>query len=77
MPQPIKIYVELQDEDVEVYRPVKAVWIADGIYELSRQHYDPSIERWRFCPGDRVVCKKQLLDGDRVLVAVELARGDQ
>lgn len=65
-----RIYVELQDEGVDVWRAVDAQPEGADIYVLPAQA--PDDEAWRFDPGSRVRCEWRELDDGRVLVAVEL-----
>jgi hypothetical protein len=67
------IYVQLLDEGIDVYRPVKAIKIAPLVYEISLDNvYDPEDENWEFLPGNRVVVKEKALSSGGVLVASEL-----
>jgi len=50
-----EIYVERLDEGVDVWRPVQAELLSDNTYRILNQHYDRSIERWQFGPGDVVL----------------------
>jgi hypothetical protein len=66
------IYVELLEEDVEVYRPVDAVRESDGTYRLPASKDDPD-EVWAFPPGSRVSCVPTKLYEGTFLVADRLA----
>jgi hypothetical protein len=63
-----QIFVQLPDELVDVWRPVRAERLDDDRYRIVDQDYDPDVERWQFEPGDRVVC--ELVDsGDGPILA--------
>jgi hypothetical protein len=67
------IYVGLLDEGVEVWRPVEAELVRDGLYRIVGTKTDPT-EHWAFATGQIVRCMdRQLADGVRGLVAVEAA----
>jgi hypothetical protein len=54
----VVVYVRLLDEGVDVWRPVPAVDLGDGRYELAAtEDYDPTIETWEFVPGSVVAGK--------------------
>jgi hypothetical protein len=62
-----QIYVRLLDESVEVWRPVRAMRLRDGVYRILNQPYDASIESWEFKPGDEVYCEEtEAVDGRRL-----------
>jgi hypothetical protein len=61
------IYVELLNEGVEVWVPVKATLLDDGTFQLPAT--SPDDQEWALSPGSRVRCEQQ---GDD-LVAVSLA----
>lgn len=68
----VTIYMRLLDEDLEVYRPVQAIAMNEGVYKILDADYDPSAEQWEFIPGTLVCCKnKKTSDGD-ILLASEL-----
>ena len=53
------IYVKLLDEDIDVYRPVKAIKINDYIYKIiddDQEAYKEDGEVWEFKKGDMVKC---------------------
>ncbi len=65
------IYVKLLDEGVEVYRPVPAIKKENDIYEIQGYDtYDMDDETWEFVPGSCVLVEKQILNGEKVLVAI-------
>jgi hypothetical protein len=57
-----EIFVRLLDENVDVWRPVKAEQIASDRFRITEQPYDRDTERWEFEPGDEVMC--ELVDSD-------------
>ena len=57
-----EIFVRLLDENVDVWRPVKAERIASDRFRIVEQPYDRDTERWEFEPGEEVMC--ELLDSD-------------
>ena len=46
----MEVYVRLLDEGVDVWRPVAAEPIADGVYRLASGKPSPA-EAWEFPPG--------------------------
>jgi hypothetical protein len=65
------IYVELLDENVDVWRPVAALHVRDGVYRLS--DVAPEEERWAFPPGSLVRVEERELSDGRFLVACAAA----
>ena len=64
------MFVRLLDEGVEVWRPVPAVTLGNGRYELvATDDYDPEIETWEFPPG-AVVMGESSRDGTIRVVGV-------
>ena len=68
---PQTVYVELLDEDVEVWRPVAADVEAGDVFRLPR--LAAAGEAWRFPPGSRVRCQWRQLPDGCFLVAAESA----
>lgn len=67
MTETTEIYVRLVDEAVDVWRPIRAQVLGDGLYLVPTA---PSDERWEFAPGTRVRCVLRSLGGSSpVLVA--------
>ena len=66
----IEIYVAILDEDVSVWRPVRARRISGNAYRIVDQPYDTDDGTWEFTPGMQVVCEHRILSGERCLVAV-------
>ncbi|HEV7492926.1 MAG TPA: hypothetical protein VGO10_04055 [Baekduia sp.] len=57
-----EIFVRVLDENVDVWRPVKAEQIAWDRFRIVEQPNDRGTERWDFEPGDEVMC--ELVDSD-------------
>jgi hypothetical protein len=70
------VYVRLLDEGTDVWRPVRAIPLANGIFEIGEpEDYDPETETWEFPPHTKVTCaRKKFAEGDEGLVAVAVAR---
>ncbi len=65
-----EIFVRLLDENIDVWRPVRAEQIAPDRFRIVDQHYDRGTERWEFEPGDEVLCELITSpDEDRFLAA--------
>jgi hypothetical protein len=74
MSNTVTVYVELLDENVDVWRPVQAEHVGGDLYRLTGEQ--PDDEAWPFAVGDVVRCKTRELSGDwglrePVLVAYE------
>ena len=66
-----EIYVQLQDEGVDVWRPAPAWKIGPNAYIVLRpDDYDPAVETWQFPPGTVVETEQRQLSGGQALVAV-------
>jgi hypothetical protein len=69
-----QVFVFLQDEGVDVWRPTQAERQPDGGYRLlPTPDDDPDDEKWQFPPGSRVWCEQRKLSGGDALVAVRAA----
>jgi hypothetical protein len=66
------IYVALEDEGVDVWRPVEAADEGGGIYRISQTPMSDG-EKWEFPPGARVRCERRELSDGPALVAVALS----
>ena len=67
-----KIYVALKEEGTEVWKPVEASEIENGIYKIVSENITPEEELWEFNAGDLVRCvDKKFSDGTKGLVAIE------
>jgi len=73
------IYVRLLDEDIDVYRPVKALKLKDNLYRIldnDKVAYSDCLEEWEFKQGDVVKgINKYLSEGNKskepTLVAIK------
>jgi antitoxin component YwqK of YwqJK toxin-antitoxin module len=70
--KPTKIFVKLLDEGTDVWKPVSANLVGDGVFEILG--IVPTGEAWEFSPGAHVRCEpKQFADGSTALVAMQLS----
>ncbi len=67
------IYVPLLDEGTEVWRPVAAEELPNGVFRIVAGRPDWNDERWEFPPGAVVCCEQRELSGESALVAVKRA----
>ena len=66
------IYVPLQNEGTDVWRPVEAHHVGGNVYQLPAT--GPPEEEWRFSAGSFIRCKRNhFADGTVGLVAYALA----
>ena len=66
------IYVYLEDEATEVWRPVEASHIKGDIYRIESVNQNTDDEKWRFTTGDTVRCESKVFSrGETGMVAVE------
>ena len=66
------IYIQLLDEGTVVYRPVPAIEVAKGIFEIMGSDiYNPEDETWEFPPSTQVLVEEKSLGGENVLVAIK------
>lgn len=69
------IFIKLLDEGTKVYRPVPAIKIENHIYRIGGfEIYDIEDEIWEFLPGIIVYVEEQVLNGEKVLVAIREKR---
>lgn len=66
------IHVALVDEDVAVWRPVKARRIGGNVYVICDQPV-PASEVWQFVPGDAVLSEVRETSQGRYRVAISSA----
>jgi hypothetical protein len=64
---PLTIYIPLQGEGTEVWRPVDAEHVGGDRYRILSPQ--PSDEIWRFSFNEIVRCERKLLSGENCLVA--------
>ena len=62
------VYVELLDEGVDSWRPVRAMKEGPGVFRLHGE--PPDDERWAFEPGSLVRCEQRQLSDGPALVAL-------
>jgi len=67
------IYVALLDDGTDVWRPVDAKEIREGLFRIVSAPSNPDDECWEFEPGSLVRCEERQLSGGSVLVAVARA----
>jgi hypothetical protein len=73
----VKIFVKLIDERVDVWRPVQAKRLSDGVYRIAQQPYDRELEEWEFGPGEQVVCELIESSDGPMLAATRAAELDR
>ncbi len=66
-----EIYVALLDEGTDVWRPVQATELTNGVFRIAPTK-PPNDEVWEFEPGATVRCERRHLSGGSALVAIEL-----
>jgi hypothetical protein len=66
------IYVYLLNEGTDVWRPIDAVPMADGLYRIPQNIKISEDEDWQFVPGTTVRCSLRRLSGGDRLIAVEV-----
>ena len=65
------IYVQLINEGTDVLRPVQAIALANGLYQITQPvDYAPVDEEWQFLPGTTVRCEARVHAGECILVAL-------
>ena len=71
MTERVTIYMPLEDEGTECWRPAEAE-PHEGVYRVLGEA--PETETWRFPPGSLVFCQPKVLsDGTHGLFAVEIS----
>lgn len=69
---PVKVFVRLCGEDLDVWRPVPAEPLGDGRFRLlTPNDFDSESETWEFLPNSVVRAEQRLLSGKLVFVATE------
>jgi len=69
-----QIYIYLEDEGTDVWRPVEAKHLVGDTYEILSKNNNPEDEHWRFNKGDIVRCEARAFLNSRpheCLVAIE------
>ena len=70
----VVIYMPVENEGTDCWRPVHADHVEGDIYEITVLEA-PGDEEWRFPPGSNVRCREhEFQDGVRGLLAYELAK---
>jgi hypothetical protein len=70
----VTIYIPLEDEGTDVWRPVHAALLYDDVYEIEVDQ-EPDDEHWAFPPRSVVRCREHTFeDGHQGLLAVELVQ---
>lgn len=69
-----EIYVHLENEGTEVWRPVDAKHIEADLYLIPEDTVVPDDETWQFQPGTVVRCTHADKQGEDCLIAVETPR---
>ncbi len=67
----VQIYVYLEGEGTDVWRPVEALLTGVGEYRIVGQPVDGEV--WQFDSGDVVKCRKRETGKETILVAYERA----
>lgn len=68
-----RVYVQLLDEGVIVFRPTQAEFLSPDTARLvAPEDYDPECEDWEFKPGSFVRVEPRHISEGQVLVAVEI-----
>ena len=66
------IYVYLEDEGVDVWRPVLAEHLKTDVYRIASHAEESEDEQWQFKTGEVVRCESRVLsEGEASMVAVE------
>lgn len=67
----VTVYMPLEDEGEESWRPVHAALVSDDVYEIEVDEV-PRGEQWRFPPRSLVRCRDHVFeDGHSGLLAYE------
>jgi len=66
----LTIYVQLKNEDVDVWRPVSGQRITDSVFMIDPMAVVPDDEEWAFQPGDRVRCEWRKFSNGEGFVAM-------
>ncbi|MBA4147934.1 MAG: hypothetical protein H0X66_07435 [Verrucomicrobia bacterium] len=66
------IYIELVDEGTQVWRPVEAEQVREGVFRIIGRQ--PEDEHWQFASGSFVRCRERTFSGgEHGFVAYEMA----
>ena len=72
-----EIYIYLLNEGTDAWRPVDAIVLGEGIYEIPRDAIVPEDEDWEFLPGSMVRCAIKRLSGRDCMTAIEAKQQDK
>ena len=65
MSENVEVFVYLENEGVDVWRPTSAENLGGDRYLLhATPGYDPELENWEFTPGSVVVCQMRQFQGE-------------
>ena len=68
----VEVFIPLLNEGTDVLRPTQGRVLGSNEVEvLTTPDYDATIEEWKYLPGSRVRCVKEIRGGREVLVARE------
>jgi hypothetical protein len=68
----VTIMMPLLEEGVDVWRPVQAEVLPNGLYRIVSENDSPDDEHWAFKAGAIVGCEERQFDGEQALVAMPL-----
>jgi|GEM_PF-660170 len=64
------IYIPLLNEGTPAFRPAKGLKLNKNVFKvLTDGEYDPEDEDWEFPPETVVICEKESMNGEELLVA--------
>jgi len=66
-----EIHVYLRNEGTDVWRPVDAIRLGEGLFKIPGDTRLPDYEDWEFQPGSVVRCVARKLSGGVRLTAIE------
>ena len=73
----MEVFIYLEDEGTDVWRPVQAERLRKDFYRIISENPDPGDEIWQFEFGDIVRCEERTFaNGESRLVAVEKTNGE-
>jgi hypothetical protein len=58
----ITIYVKILNEDIDVFRPIKAIKLKNNVYQIIDENiakHEKYGEIWEFDKDDKVICDKE------------------
>ena len=67
-----EIFVELLEEGIACWRPVRAVPLGGTSFRIAADQEIPTEEKWAFSPGEAVTCEPRMFqNGLKALVATK------